>query len=197
MDRPGRLRTDQPRPLHGRADQPHPPLRRRRRARRHSASSRSATRRSARTRCTDAAARSASSTARCSPTRSARTCGDHAQLALAFDDATKRELKPWYDASVESDRVAMKVARGEELSQFDAFGRSLVHGGRVPGGARERDGVARVDARVQPARRSRLSLMQNPDIMQDRDGVLREAGRAGAGAGAGPASRRVPQGHPL
>jgi 2-polyprenyl-6-methoxyphenol hydroxylase-like FAD-dependent oxidoreductase len=92
-------------------------------------------------------------------------CGDPRELVGAFDDATKRELKPWYDASVESDRVAMKVARGEELSQADAFGRSLFMEGVFPA-ARENATVSRAWTRAFNLLEQPLSLMQNADIIK-------------------------------
>jgi 2-polyprenyl-6-methoxyphenol hydroxylase-like FAD-dependent oxidoreductase len=90
---------------------------------------------------------------------------DHRELALAFDDATQRELKPWYDASVESDRVAMKVARGEELSQADAFGRSLFMEGVFPA-ARANPAVSRAWMRAFNLLEQPLSLMQNQDVIK-------------------------------
>jgi hypothetical protein len=52
--------------------------------------------------------------------------------AIAFDDATKRELVPWYDASVAQDRVNTKVSRGEPLSDVDEYMRSVVNDGIFP-----------------------------------------------------------------
>ena len=92
-------------------------------------------------------------------------CADHTQLALAFDEATRTELKPWYDASVESDRVAMKMARGEELSQADAFGRSLFMEGVFPA-ARENATVSRAWTRAFNLLEQPLSLMQDADIIK-------------------------------
>ncbi len=93
------------------------------------------------------------------------TCANDAELALAFDDVTQRELKPWYDASVESDRVAMKVARGEELSQADAFGRSLFMDGVFPA-ARENPTVSRAWTRAFNLLEQPLSLMQDQEIVK-------------------------------
>jgi 2-polyprenyl-6-methoxyphenol hydroxylase-like FAD-dependent oxidoreductase len=93
------------------------------------------------------------------------TCGDPSTLARAFDDATQQELKPWYDASVESDRVAIKIARGEELSQTDAFGRSLFMEGVFPA-ARENATVSRAWTRAFNLLEQPLSLMQNSDIIK-------------------------------
>ena len=93
------------------------------------------------------------------------SCGDPTKLVAAFDEATRAELKPWYDASVESDRVAMKVARGEELSQADAFGRSLFMDGVFPA-ARENATVSRAWTRAFNLLEQPLSLMQNQDIIK-------------------------------
>src|SRR5205823_12362281 len=48
-------------------------------------------------------------------------------LAIALDEATQRELWPWYEASVGQDKVNQQVARGEELSEVDAYVRSVVN----------------------------------------------------------------------
>lgn len=90
---------------------------------------------------------------------------DHREIALAFDDITQRELKPWYDASVESDRVAMKVARGEELSQADAFGRELFMDGVFPA-ARENATVSRAWTRAFNLLEQPLSLMQDQEVIK-------------------------------
>lgn len=91
--------------------------------------------------------------------------GDDRELALAFEDATQKELKPWYDASVESDRLAMKVARGEELSQADAFGRSLFMDGVFPA-ARHDPTVSRAWTRAFNLLEQPLALMQDQDVIK-------------------------------
>ena len=50
-------------------------------------------------------------------------------IELALDEATKRELVPWYEASVAQDRVNAQVARGEKLSDADEYMRSVVQDG--------------------------------------------------------------------
>jgi flavin-dependent dehydrogenase len=90
---------------------------------------------------------------------------DPRAFALAFDDATKRELVPWYDAAVGSDKVNMQIARGEPLSDVDAYVRSLINEGVFP--------AARVDAKVSRAwtrafnlLTEPLALMSDPDVMR-------------------------------
>ena len=91
-------------------------------------------------------------------------CGDHRELALAFDDATVRELKPWYDASVDSDRTAMKVARGEELNSVETYVRSVLMDGVFPA-ARENATVSRAWMRALNLLEQPMSLMQNQEIL--------------------------------
>src|SRR5919108_555315 len=78
-------------------------------------------------------------------------------FALAFDDATQRELVPWYVASKQQDAVNMKVQRGEELSDFDAFVRSLIQDGLFP--------AARVHADVSRAWFRTFNLLTKPDAL--------------------------------
>lgn len=83
-------------------------------------------------------------------------------LALAFNDATQRELVPWYVAAKQQDAVSMAVQRGEELSDFDAFVRSLVMDGLFP--------ASRVNADVSRAWFSTFNLLTKPDaLMTDPD----------------------------
>jgi 2-polyprenyl-6-methoxyphenol hydroxylase-like FAD-dependent oxidoreductase len=90
---------------------------------------------------------------------------DLEQLALAFDAATQEHLVPWYDASVSSDKVNMQIARGEKLSDFDAYVRSLVNDGIFP--------AARFDATVSRSWTRAFNLltvpyavMIDPDVMR-------------------------------
>jgi flavin-dependent dehydrogenase len=53
-------------------------------------------------------------------------------LAIAFDEATTRELFPWYEASVGQDKVNATIARGEKLSDVDEYVRSVVNEGIFP-----------------------------------------------------------------
>lgn len=83
-------------------------------------------------------------------------------VELAFHDATQRELIPWYVASKQQDTVSMAVQRGAELSDFDAFIRSLVMDGLFP--------ASRVDADVSRAWFRTFNLLTPPDgLMTDPD----------------------------
>lgn len=90
---------------------------------------------------------------------------DPRERALAFDEATQRELVPWYVASKQQDKVSMAVQRGEELSQFDAFVRSLVTDGVFPASRYEAD-VSRAWFRTFNLLTSPDALMTNPDVMR-------------------------------
>jgi 2-polyprenyl-6-methoxyphenol hydroxylase-like FAD-dependent oxidoreductase len=79
---------------------------------------------------------------------------DPRELALAFDDATKRELVPWYEASVMQDAVNVKVARGEPLSATDEYVRSVVTDGIFY--------LARTDADVSRAWTRSFNLLTPP-----------------------------------
>lgn len=57
---------------------------------------------------------------------------DHRRLAIAFDDATTRELLPWYEAARQQDAVNTKLARGEALSDAERYIRSVVREGLLP-----------------------------------------------------------------
>ena len=84
------------------------------------------------------------------------------KLAIGFDDATKRELHPWYEAAVQQDKVAMKVMRGEPLTDFDTFVRSLLREGVFP--------ASRTDACVSRAWVRTFNLLTAPDaLMTDPD----------------------------
>ncbi len=86
-------------------------------------------------------------------------------LALTFDEATQRELVPWYVASKGQDKVSMAVARGEELSQFDDFVRSLVTDGVFP--------ASRVNADVSRAWFRTFNLLTPPDALMTIPDVMR------------------------
>lgn len=90
---------------------------------------------------------------------------DLRDLALAFDEETKRELVPWYDATVVQDKVAMKVQRGEPLNDFDNFIRSLIREGLLPATRMHAD-VARHWVRTFNLLLPPDALMTNPDIMR-------------------------------
>lgn len=90
--------------------------------------------------------------------------GDHRELALAFDEATRREIKPWYDAAVDSDRTAMKVARGEELNDVESYVRSILMDGVFPA-ARENAIVSRAWTRAFNLLEQPMALMQNNEVL--------------------------------
>jgi flavin-dependent dehydrogenase len=88
----------------------------------------------------------------------AREHGDNpTALATAFDDATKRELWPWYQTSVQQDAVAMKIMRNEPLSDFDMFVRSLVRDGVFP--------ATRTDIEVSRAWFRSFNLLTTPEAL--------------------------------
>ncbi len=92
----------------------------------------------------------------------ARETTDPRDLAVAFHDATQRELVPWYVASKQQDAVSIAVQRGEELSEFDTFVRSLVMDGLFP--------ASRVNAHVSRAWFRTFNLLTTPDaLMTDPD----------------------------
>lgn len=86
-------------------------------------------------------------------------------VELAFHEATERELIPWYVASKQQDAVSIKVQRGEELSDFDAFIRSLVMDGLFP--------AARVEADVSRAWFRSFNLLTSPDKLMTDPDVMR------------------------
>lgn len=84
------------------------------------------------------------------------------QLAVAFDDATQSQLVPWYVAAVAQDKVSMKMQRGEELSEFDSYMRSIVLEGVLP--------AVRVDATVSRAWMRSFNLLTTPEaLLTDAD----------------------------
>jgi len=86
-----------------------------------------------------------------------RTCEEPRSLQIAFDDATTRELVPWYEASVAQDRVSMQIARGEEPSEVDAYMRSVVNDGLFH--------AAMTDANVSRAWTRSFNLLTPPYAM--------------------------------
>jgi 2-polyprenyl-6-methoxyphenol hydroxylase-like FAD-dependent oxidoreductase len=76
------------------------------------------------------------------------------RLAVAFDEATERELVPWYEASVAQDRVNRQVARGEKLSEVDGYMRSVITDGFFY--------LARYDAEVSRAWTRSFNLLSPP-----------------------------------
>ncbi len=86
-------------------------------------------------------------------------------VELAFDEATQRELVPWYVASKQQDAVSMAVQRGEELSDFDAYVRSLVMDGLFP--------ASRVHADVSRAWFRTFNLLTQPDALFTDPDVMR------------------------
>ncbi|MEX2394468.1 MAG: FAD-dependent oxidoreductase [Actinomycetota bacterium] len=92
-------------------------------------------------------------------------CADLHDLAMSFDEATKRELWPWYTASVQQDDTSMKVMRGEELNDFETFVRSLVREGVFP--------ATRTDAVVSRAWFRAFNLLTSPDALMTDVDVMR------------------------
>ena len=98
------------------------------------ASSPSATRRCARTRCTAAGARSRSCTRSAWPTRCREHGADLDALAREFAAFTERELVPWFRSAVLQDEQARMQATGEELPPEDprAFMQAIFRDGLLP-----------------------------------------------------------------
>jgi flavin-dependent dehydrogenase len=86
------------------------------------------------------------------------------QLELALDEATKRELLPWYEASVAQDRVNAQVARGEKLSDVDEYMRSVVNDGIFY--------LARTDADVSRVWTRGFNLLTPPFAMLTDQSVM-------------------------
>ncbi len=86
------------------------------------------------------------------------------QLAVAFDQATQEQLVPWYVAAVAQDKVSMKVQRGEELSEFDNYMRSVVLEGVLP--------AVRVDATVSRAWMRSFNLLTTPEALLSDGDIL-------------------------
>jgi flavin-dependent dehydrogenase len=57
---------------------------------------------------------------------------DGRAVALELDEATTRELDPWYLASVAADKTAQKVIEGRELNDFEKYMRDLMLEGALP-----------------------------------------------------------------
>ena len=117
LDRSGARRADRrsgaPGAGDGRADQPPAPLRRRAAVRSRSGCSCSATPRTAPTRSTVAAARRASCTPTCSAEAlDAQPAATSRAVALDVDQGARRDIEPFYRASVVADRDAVRKAEG-------------------------------------------------------------------------------------
>jgi hypothetical protein len=91
--------------------------------------------------------------------------GDARELALAFREATQRELIPWYVAAKQQDSVSMAVGRGDELSEFDSFIRSMVMDGVFP--------ASRANADVSRAWFRTFNLLEKPDFLMTSPDVMR------------------------
>jgi hypothetical protein len=107
--------------------------------------------------------------------------GDLRSLALAFDDATRREIEPWYRAARDQDResreIAAAQARGESISGAlvaqpgqpvdpKAFLRSVFRDGLIP--------ALRSDIQVVRAFLRAFNLLVPPDaLMKDPDVIAR------------------------
>jgi flavin-dependent dehydrogenase len=88
---------------------------------------------------------------------------DLAAQAVDFEDATERELVPWYDASVTQDRIAKKVAeRGGDADPDDPMG-NVMRDGLMP--------AVRFDAVVWRAFVRTFNLLDPPAKMLE-DGVV-------------------------
>jgi flavin-dependent dehydrogenase len=85
-------------------------------------------------------------------------------LVTSFDEATRRELIPWFDASAAQDKVSIQVARGEELSDFDAYMRSLARHGIFPAASVDA-GVSRAWVRGFNLLTQPYSVLADPDVM--------------------------------
>jgi 2-polyprenyl-6-methoxyphenol hydroxylase-like FAD-dependent oxidoreductase len=87
---------------------------------------------------------------------------DLGALALAFDEATERELVPWYTAAVNQDETAKKVLRGEELSPEVQMMHSILTEGLIP--------LARIDPDVNRVWVRSFSLLDPPAaLMADQE----------------------------
>lgn len=83
-----------------------------------------------------------------------REAPDMRAAALVFDEATKRELVPWYEASVGQDKVNTQIAHGEKLSDVDEYVRSVIADGIFP--------ASRTDAGVSRAWTRAFNLLAPP-----------------------------------
>jgi hypothetical protein len=88
---------------------------------------------------------------------------DPKAVAVGFDETTKRELVPWYTASVQQDNVQLKVHRNEPLSDFDAYIRSLIRDGLFPAAGADLD-VSRAWMRTFNLLGPPDSLFTDPEI---------------------------------
>jgi 2-polyprenyl-6-methoxyphenol hydroxylase-like FAD-dependent oxidoreductase len=90
---------------------------------------------------------------------------DLPQLVRTFDEDTRRELIPWFDASAAADKVNIQVARGEQLSDFDAYIRSLAMHGIFPAASVDAD-VSRTWVRGFNLLVPPYTLLSDPDVMR-------------------------------
>jgi 2-polyprenyl-6-methoxyphenol hydroxylase-like FAD-dependent oxidoreductase len=107
--------------------------------------------------------------------------GELRGLALAFDEATRREIEPWYRAARDQDRESREIsaaqARGESISSASAtqpgqpvdpkaFLRSVFRDGLIP--------ALRSDIKVVRAFMRSFNLLTPPDaLMKDPDVIAR------------------------
>jgi 2-polyprenyl-6-methoxyphenol hydroxylase-like FAD-dependent oxidoreductase len=90
--------------------------------------------------------------------------GDPRALALAFDEATEREIAPWYEASVRQDRLSRVPEDSSDEASLMA--RSLIREGLLP--------ATRVDPVVFRAFLRSFNLLSQPDeLMSDPDLMAR------------------------
>ncbi len=85
-------------------------------------------------------------------------------LAIAFDEATRRELFPWWEASVAQDNINAKVARGEKLSDVDDYVRSVMNEGFFV--------AARTDADISRAWTRAFNLLAPPYTLLTDQSVM-------------------------
>lgn len=86
------------------------------------------------------------------------------RFAIAFDEATSRELEPWYVAAVRQDEMNRRETHGEPLPDDDprSFMQSVLRDGVLP--------ATRTDPVVFRAFLRAFNLLQPPDaLMQDAD----------------------------
>lgn len=86
-------------------------------------------------------------------------------LALAFDDATRRELYPWYEAAVQQDHTSTKLMRDEPLNDFERFVRSLLREAVFP--------ASRYEADVSRAWMRSFNLLTTPEALMTDVDVMR------------------------
>jgi flavin-dependent dehydrogenase len=90
---------------------------------------------------------------------------DQHKVALAFAETTKAELFPWYEASANQDKTQVKLHRKEELTQFEAFIRSLVDDGLFPAAAKDAT-VSRAWMRTFNLLTTPQGVFTDPEVMR-------------------------------